>query len=190
MVFKRIVAVLLWLLVTLTSAFGFMASELEPASGDFFCGTLVPAGQNDLGTREQCRINGWLNYDTTSGYTVAENKIDDAGQYLYHYTSKSNADNILAKGFDTKYSSDGFLYFTDNPSLTPLQAHIDLALPGNRALPDSILKIDVGALRNQGITPALGPRTATGLGDGFGAGGGTEILFNQNIPTHFITPVR
>ena len=47
MVFKRIVAVLLWLLVTLTSAFGFMASELEIASGDFFYETIACFMQNE-----------------------------------------------------------------------------------------------------------------------------------------------
>ena len=74
MVFKRIAAVLLWLLVTLTSAFGFMSSELRIAPSDFFCETLDCAEQNDLGTRDLCRENGWLNYDTLSGYCVAANK--------------------------------------------------------------------------------------------------------------------
>jgi hypothetical protein len=74
MVFKHIAAVLLWLLVTLTSAFGFMASELKIASSDFFYETVDPAEQNELGTRDTCWENGWLSYDTTSGYCVATNK--------------------------------------------------------------------------------------------------------------------
>lgn len=37
----------------------------------FFLGTLEDAGENGPSAREQCRINGWLNYDTTSGCTVA-----------------------------------------------------------------------------------------------------------------------
>jgi len=75
MVFKRIAAVLLWLLVTLTGAFGFMASELETAPSDFFYETVDCAEQNDLGTRDTCWEYGWLSYDTTSGYCVATNKI-------------------------------------------------------------------------------------------------------------------
>ncbi len=71
MVFKRIAAVLLWLLVTLTSAFGFTAPELKTAPDEFFSGTLEDAQQNGPSAREQCRINGWLNYDTASGYTIA-----------------------------------------------------------------------------------------------------------------------
>lgn len=40
----------------------------------FFSETLEDAGENGPSAREpreQCRINGWLNYDTTSGCTVA-----------------------------------------------------------------------------------------------------------------------
>jgi hypothetical protein len=74
MIFKRIAAVLLWLLVTLTSAFGFMEFELKIASSDFFYETLDHVEQNDLGTRDTCWENGWLNYDTTSGYCVATNR--------------------------------------------------------------------------------------------------------------------
>jgi hypothetical protein len=74
MVFKRIATVFLWLLVTLTSAFGFMASELEIASSDFFYETIDCAESETPGTRNLCRENGWLNYDTTSGYCVATNK--------------------------------------------------------------------------------------------------------------------
>lgn len=36
-----------------------------------FSGTVENAGENGPSAREQCRINGWLNYDTTSEYTVA-----------------------------------------------------------------------------------------------------------------------
>ena len=75
MVFKRIASVLLWLLVTLTSAFGFMASELEIAPSDFFCETIDYAESETAGTRNLCRENGWLNYDTTSGCCVAANKV-------------------------------------------------------------------------------------------------------------------
>jgi len=115
---------------------------------------------------------------------------DDAGRYLYHYTSAKNANNILAKGFDTRYSSDGALYFTSRGNLSPLQAQIELALPANRSLPDSLLRIDVGALENAGISPFVGPRRVQGNLPGLGAGGGTEFLFNQNIPSQFIWKVR
>jgi len=102
MVFKRIAAVLLWLLVTLTSAFGFMSSELKIAPSDFFCGTLDHAEQNDIGTRDTCRENGWLNDDTLSGYCVAANKVDymsstgRRGGELYDAKKLSQLESYLA----------------------------------------------------------------------------------------------
>ena len=72
---KHITVILILMLVGLTSAFGFASSELKTAPGDFFYETLAPVEQNDLGTRNPCRENGWLNYDTLSGCCVAANKI-------------------------------------------------------------------------------------------------------------------
>jgi len=103
MVFKHIAAVLLWLLVTLTSAFGFMASELKTASSDFFYETVDYAEQNDLGTRDTCWENGWLSYDTTSGYCVATNK----GKHF--------------DGFDFKAVRD--LGHVDDSTLRAMQKH-------------------------------------------------------------------
>ena len=79
MLFKRIAAVIIWLLVTLTSAFGFLASELKTAPSDFFCETLECVEEKQPSTRNLTWENGWLHYDTASGYLVATNKIDDAG---------------------------------------------------------------------------------------------------------------
>lgn len=120
---------------------------------------------------------------------TAGGAADGAGQYLYHYTSPSNADKIMAKGFDTRYSSDGSLYFTNRGDLSPLQAQIELALV-NRPPPGSLLRIDARALETAGISPFVGPRRVQGNLPGLGAGGGTEFLFNQNIPSQFIQRVK
>ena len=71
MLFKRIAAVIVWLLVTLTSAFGFLASELKTAPSDFFCETLEFVSENEPRARNLNWENGWLHYDTASGYLVA-----------------------------------------------------------------------------------------------------------------------
>jgi len=118
------------------------------------------------------------------------NLVDDASRYLYHYTNDAAARNILEKGFQTKYTSDGFLYFTPKGNLSPLQAQIELALPANRPLPGALLRIDVAAMREAGITPAIGPRRVQGNLPKLGVGGGTELLFDQNIPAQFIQRVR
>src|SRR5690606_29868315 len=69
-------------------------------------------------------------------------------KYLYHYTSKEAAEAISQQGL--KVGKDGFSYLTNKGSLSPLQAQIELALPANRALPNSILRIDAS-----GLNPAL-----------------------------------
>lgn len=98
--------------------------------------------------------------------------------YLYHYTSREAAEAISQQGL--KVGRDGFSYLTNKGGLSPLQAQIELALPANRALPNSILRIDAS-----GLSPSLIRRVSGNL-PGYGAGGGTEFLFNQHIPANLI----
>jgi len=72
--------VLRLLLLTLAAFLGSLSASPEAeavgwktAPDEIFCGTLEDAGENGPSAREQCRINGWLNYDTASGCTVAAN---------------------------------------------------------------------------------------------------------------------
>ena len=105
-----------------------------------------------------------------------------AAKYLYHYTTKEAAESISQQGL--KVGKDGFSYLTNNGGLSPLQAQIELALPANRVLPNSILRIDAS-----GLDAAI-MRRVTGNMPGYGAGGGTEFLFNQQIPAHLIEIVK
>jgi RHS repeat-associated protein len=107
---------------------------------------------------------------------------EKGAQYLYHYTSEAAAKSIQESGL--KVGKDGFSYLTNNPNLSPLQAQIELALPANRALPTSVLKINV-----TGLDPVL-VRRVTGNLPGMGAGGGTEFLFNQPIPSNLIQIIK
>jgi RHS repeat-associated protein len=107
-------------------------------------------------------------------------EIGGAGEnILYHYTTQEAAQSITEQGLNL--SRDGFSYLTNTGDLSPLQAQIDLALPANRELPNAVLRIDVS-----GMTPSL-IRRVTGNMPGFGAGGGTEYLFNQVIPASRIS---
>ncbi len=103
---------------------------------------------------------------------------------LYHYTSNEAAESIVRQGLHP--GRGGFSYATPQGGLSPIQAQIELALPANRPLPGAVLRIDVEGLARGGITPALGPRPVQGNLPGFGAGGGTEVLFDQHIPAQFI----
>lgn len=108
--------------------------------------------------------------------------VEAGANYLYHYTSEEAAINISQQGL--KIGKSGFSYLTNNGKLSPLQAQIELALPANRALPNSILRIDVS-----GLKPSL-IRRVTGNLPGYGPGGGTEFLFDQFIPAGRITIIK
>ncbi len=103
-------------------------------------------------------------------------------RYLYHYTSPEAAKSIAQTGL--KVGRDGFSYLTDIKNLKPLQAQIELALPVNRSLPTSILRINTSEL-----TPVITRRVQGNL-HGLGAGGGTEFLFNQTIPASAIKIIK
>ena len=102
------------------------------------------------------------------------------GSFLYHYTSKEGAESIMRTGF-TVTENRPFVYATNQGNLSPLQAHIELALPSDGVIRNGIIQIDLQALKKMGIQPII-ERRVTGNLPGLGAGGGRETIFNQNIP--------
>jgi hypothetical protein len=77
------------LLLTLAAFLGslFASPERRPSAGKphrmiFFSETLKDAGENGPSAREQCRINDWLNYDTTPGCTDAARRADNVADGL------------------------------------------------------------------------------------------------------------
>ncbi|MDP4259916.1 MAG: hypothetical protein Q8937_16940 [Bacteroidota bacterium] len=105
---------------------------------------------------------------------------------LYHYTSAGAAGNIAKEGLALS-TTEKLVYATPNGGLTPIQAQIDLNLGLNRGVPSALLQIDARGLQNSGVTPVLGPRLVTGGNSG--AGGGTEVIYNQKIDPKFIKRV-
>lgn len=101
-------------------------------------------------------------------------------KYLYQYTSREAAESIAKQGVRTEFSENGILYFTNKGNLTPIQAQIELALPINRALPEAIVRIDATYLK-----PVITRRVQGNL-PGLDAGGGTEFLFIQDIPSYLV----
>lgn len=101
-------------------------------------------------------------------------------QEAFHYTSSKVISSIERQGLRAGS------YATPNGDLSPLQAHIDLALPPNRGLPDSVLRIDLNGLRNAGYQiPEF-----TRVGRSFNMpGGGYEVQFSYAIPPEFIRVV-
>jgi RHS repeat-associated protein len=112
--------------------------------------------------------------------------LSKGSNVLYHYTPESFANSISQGGLRT--SSNGFLYTTTEGGLSPIQAQINLALSPNRGLPNALFRIDAQGLENIGIRPFSGPRAVTG--GNFGAGGGTEVLFNRPIPAQYLIRIK
>ena len=102
------------------------------------------------------------------------------GQKLYHYAPHKNLKRIRKKGL--KRGS----YLSPDGDLSPLQAHIDLALPGP-AQRDTIIRVNIEAMKRDGYRlPSLRP-----VKRDFGmAGGGTEALFPYRIPKRYIKVIK
>jgi hypothetical protein len=105
---------------------------------------------------------------------------------LYHYTSEAGAAGIMERGLLP--GASGKVFTTTAGDLSPLQAQIELALSPNRGLPGAMLEIDAAGLEQAGIKPLLGPLRVQPTINA--PGGGTEVIFNQQIPSQFIKRVR
>jgi hypothetical protein len=75
-IIKSLFAFLIMLVATLLTASHAQAFALGNHAGGFFLGTLDCTEENKPSTRNLCRENGWLNYDTLSGCSVATNNVD------------------------------------------------------------------------------------------------------------------
>lgn len=102
--------------------------------------------------------------------------------HLYILIHAQAASSITKEGL--KIGKDEFVYRTDKGDLSALQAQIELALPASRSLPTSIIKVDAAGLKPLIIRRVVGNLT------GYGAGGGTQYLFNHNISASLITKIK
>ncbi len=112
-----------------------------------------------------------------SGSCVATNTVDDA----FHHTTSRPVDAIRREGlFPGSYA-------TPTKGLSPLQAHIELALNPAGGARNAVLQIDVAGLRVAGYEiPAVTRVTgANGM-----AGGGWEMQFPYAIPPEFIKVIE
>jgi hypothetical protein len=99
----------------------------------------------------------------------------------FHYTFSRLISDIERKGLKPG------AYATPTGTLSPMQAHIDLALPPNRGLPDVRIRIDLAGLHRAGcIIPRI---TQVARRHGM-PGGGYEMQFLYNIPPQYITVIR
>jgi hypothetical protein len=99
----------------------------------------------------------------------------------FHYTASKYISSIEKNGL--RQGS----YATNAGDLSPLQAQIDLALPPNRGLPNSLLRIDLKGMREAGYdVPDF-----TQAGRMFNMpGGGMEVQFPYPVPPEFISVIK
>jgi len=107
--------------------------------------------------------------------------VEGVAEEAFHYTFSNALSSIEANGLRQG------TYATTTSELSPMQAQIDLALPPNRGLTDSIVRIDLNGLREAGyVIPQV-----TQVGRSFNMpGGGYEMQFNYPIPPEFITVIK
>jgi RHS repeat-associated protein len=99
----------------------------------------------------------------------------------YHHTTPQAVDSIVANGLRPGS------YVTPTPGLSPLQAHIELALNPAGGARNSVLQIDLAGLRAAGYRI---PTTTRVTGAHGMPGGGYEIHFPYEIPPEFIKVMR
>jgi RHS repeat-associated protein len=116
--------------------------------------------------------------------TVSETALEAGTETIgeaFHYTASQNVESIMQNGLRPGS------YATTAGDLSPLQAQVDLALPPNRGLPESLIKIDLGGLSKAGYEIP----DVSQAGRMFNMpGGGTEMQFSYPIPSQFLQVIR
>jgi hypothetical protein len=82
---------------------------------------------------------------------------------------------------------DRWQYATPTAGLSPLQAHIELALDATKGARNAIVEIDLHGLRAAGYEIPSVSRVSSRFG---AAGGGFEMQFPYAVPPEFIKVVQ
>jgi hypothetical protein len=123
----------------------------------------------------------FANYEAFPNFGTSERSQFGSPPSSFHYTFGKETPSITSDGLRAGS------YMTPSGTLSPLQAHIDLALPPNRGLPDALIRVDLAGLRRDGYEiPAI-----TRVGRSYGMpGGGYEMKFPYEIPPWYIKVMK
>jgi hypothetical protein len=111
---------------------------------------------------------------------VARRAGDDLAR-AFHHTFDDVVESIQRTGLRPGS------YATPTDSLSPLQAHIELALDPTRGARNAVLEIDVQGLRSAGYEIPSVSRVSGQFGM---AGGGYEMQFPYAVPPEFLRVVQ
>jgi hypothetical protein len=148
--------------------------ELVKFPGDALAGRVDPNGEEALEWAAELAVLLALGRGPHRRSRPVERK---GANESFHYTFEKATKEITRRGLEAGS------YATTTGRLTPLQAHIDLALPPNRGLPNAVMRIDLAGLRRDGYPiPEVTP-----VGRSFNMpGGGFEMRFPYRIPRNYI----
>jgi hypothetical protein len=158
--------------------------ESDPARTAVAAGTGVVTG---AAARSMAEVLGrpgrrtLAQHDGLPDYGSRGRRLFGSPSSSFHYTFGEATPSIAREGLLAGS------YATPTGTLSPLQAHIDLALPPNRGLPEALIRVDLAGLRRAGYEmPAIAQ-----VGRSYGMpGGGYEMRFPYDIPPQFIKVIR
>ncbi len=116
-----------------------------------------------------------------TGSTLARAASAQRQDQVFHYTFNRLLGSIKTNGLKPN------AWATPRGTLTPLQAQLDLALPPNRGLPNTVIRIDLSGLRQAGYKIPEVTQVARSYSM---PGGGVEMRFPYTIPPRYITVVE
>jgi len=116
---------------------------------------------------------------TGAGQLTSRRNLTEA----FHHTLESKVDSILNGGLNRGASG---AFATPTPGLTPIQAHLELALNPAGGVRNVVIRIDLAGLRKAGYAiPEI-----TRVPGQFGMpGGGYQMRFDYDIPKRFLTEI-
>jgi RHS repeat-associated protein len=160
----------------ITAAYGYLFNAM---AGRIVGGILGGAGAGIAGIETGPADAVAIGYGIAEGGEVGS-ALEDALVEAFHYTFGARLPSIMETGL-----SPGS-YATTTGQLSGLQAQIDLALPPNRGLTDTVVRVDIAGLRGAGYQiPPITP-----VGREFNMpGGGYEMKFPYTIPPRYLSVV-
>jgi RHS repeat-associated protein len=103
-----------------------------------------------------------------------------AGATAFHHTTTATVESIMRQGL----RPGSYVTPTPTPGLSPLQAHIELALNPAGGVRNAVIDVDLGGLRRAGYEI---PRVTRVTGAYKMAGGGYEMQFPYEIPPKYLS---
>lgn len=138
------------------------------------------AGQGSARTPTAAVGAASLQVPISTGATATAARVGEegvAGAAVFHHTTTEAAESIMRHGLRPGS------YATPTRGLSPIQAHIELALNPAGGARNAVIEVDLAGLRNAGYEI---PQVTRVSGAYKMAGGGYEMQFPYEIPPEYL----